>query len=452
MSVRHDSPQVLVVGAGIAGLTAAFRLQQAGISATVLERSDYAGGRIRTTDHDGFRIDRAASALFSCFSEIVPLISDAGLADEAIPCSDLAGIVQADRTVRFRTSSRLATPLLRSLPPRAIVPLLQLALRSVRHGRHLDWTVTPAAAALDTTDTRSLSRSQSRDLAEGILDPLIRGFTVQETDDVSSAQMYFVLAKLLGTRWLNARNGMRFLPEGLARQLDVRLSTEVTSIVEGAHGVTVTARPLSGPGPEQTLDAQAVVVTAPPPQALPLLPGISAQRRDLLARLRHIPAVVVHLGLDRPPQGEPAAWLVLQREHHGALDNVILDHNKAPGRVPPGRGLISLYWNGSWSGDHLDDDNEQLTAYGMQAADRLFPGISDQVRMAEVSRWPYALGSYPTGIFPLLQQIAQCEPRSRIRLAGDFLGMCAATNTAAATGAKAAGEIIGLLHPEKQPS
>jgi protoporphyrinogen/coproporphyrinogen III oxidase len=436
------SPEVVVVGAGIAGLTAAFRLQQAGLKVTVLERAECVGGRVRTTDHDGFRIDRGASVLFTCYDEIVSLIADAGLTHQVLECSDLAGIVKADRTVRFHTASRLGLPLVRSLPPRALLPLLRLSAATARNSGRLDWKVTPAAVRLDTADVRNETRRRSADLAEGVLDPLIRGFTMRETDEVSSVQMYFVLTKLLGTRWLNSGNGMRFLPEGLARQLDVRTLTEVTGIVEGSRGVTVTARPARGP--ELVLEAEAVVVATPPPQALPLLPAAGRERRELLAAFKHIPAVVVHLGLDRPPR-EPAAWLSLQREHYGALNSVVLEHHKAPERVPPGRGLVSFYWHGDWSAEHFADDDEQLVKHGMQEADRLFPGISDQACLAQVSRWPFALGAYPTGTFPLLRRFASCEPHSRIRFASDFLGVCGATNTSAVMGAKAAEEIVARL-------
>ena len=50
--------EVIVVGAGLAGLCAALRLVEAGVQVEVLEASDEVGGRVRTDVVDGLRLDR----------------------------------------------------------------------------------------------------------------------------------------------------------------------------------------------------------------------------------------------------------------------------------------------------------------------------------------------------------------------------------------------------------
>ena len=52
------NPDVIVIGAGLAGLTCARRLQEAGRDCLVLEAADAVGGRIRTERFDGFLLDR----------------------------------------------------------------------------------------------------------------------------------------------------------------------------------------------------------------------------------------------------------------------------------------------------------------------------------------------------------------------------------------------------------
>ena len=54
----HASAQVVVVGAGIAGLNAAHHLTEAGLDVVVVEASDRVGGRIQTDEVDGFLLDR----------------------------------------------------------------------------------------------------------------------------------------------------------------------------------------------------------------------------------------------------------------------------------------------------------------------------------------------------------------------------------------------------------
>ena len=55
--------EVVVVGAGLAGLSAAVRLQAAGCDVHVLESSDSVGGRLRTERVDGFVVDRGFQVL-----------------------------------------------------------------------------------------------------------------------------------------------------------------------------------------------------------------------------------------------------------------------------------------------------------------------------------------------------------------------------------------------------
>ncbi len=61
---------VLVIGAGLAGLSAALTLQKNGCEVTVLEATDRAGGRVATDEIDGFILDRGFQLINANYSEI----------------------------------------------------------------------------------------------------------------------------------------------------------------------------------------------------------------------------------------------------------------------------------------------------------------------------------------------------------------------------------------------
>ena len=61
---------VIIVGAGMAGLTCARALQRAGVQTTVLEASDGVGGRVRTDLVDGYRLDRGFQVLFDAYPAV----------------------------------------------------------------------------------------------------------------------------------------------------------------------------------------------------------------------------------------------------------------------------------------------------------------------------------------------------------------------------------------------
>jgi phytoene dehydrogenase-like protein len=64
-----STPDVLIIGAGLAGLACARHLADAGVSFQVIEASDGIGGRVRTDEFDGFLLDRGFQVLLTAYPE-----------------------------------------------------------------------------------------------------------------------------------------------------------------------------------------------------------------------------------------------------------------------------------------------------------------------------------------------------------------------------------------------
>jgi len=67
--MKHSTPHVLIIGAGLAGLACARRLTQSDFTCTVLEASDGVGGRVRTDRVDGFQLDRGFQIFLTGYPE-----------------------------------------------------------------------------------------------------------------------------------------------------------------------------------------------------------------------------------------------------------------------------------------------------------------------------------------------------------------------------------------------
>ncbi|NJN33509.1 MAG: FAD-dependent oxidoreductase [Saprospiraceae bacterium] len=76
---------IVIIGAGIAGLTCAKYLKDKGIEALILEASDAVGGRVRTDLVNGFQMDRGFQVLLTSYSEANKLLNFNALNFKKIP-------------------------------------------------------------------------------------------------------------------------------------------------------------------------------------------------------------------------------------------------------------------------------------------------------------------------------------------------------------------------------
>ena len=71
MAQQYD---VVIIGAGIAGLCAALQLQNEGLNVKIYDAADAAGGRVRTDKQDGFLLDRGFQVLLTAYPEATRLL------------------------------------------------------------------------------------------------------------------------------------------------------------------------------------------------------------------------------------------------------------------------------------------------------------------------------------------------------------------------------------------
>ena len=65
---------VLIIGAGLSGLTCAVRLHEAGVPVQLIEASDGVGGRVRTDRVNGFLLDRGFQVYLSAYPQAGELL------------------------------------------------------------------------------------------------------------------------------------------------------------------------------------------------------------------------------------------------------------------------------------------------------------------------------------------------------------------------------------------
>lgn len=336
------------------------------------------------------------------------------------------------------------------LSARAKSRVLPVAVDVLRAGKRLSWSDPAQAAAWDGETVREYAdrRMRSPEVLETLIDPLCAAMALVGPEDMSSVDLLAYARNVFGSRFFNSPTGVQFLPDGLARRLTVHTCARVTGVEERPTGITVTWNRVGEP--ERTETASGCVIAVQAPDIPALYPQLGLVQREIIGAVGYSIGIGVHFGLTNPPS-EPSAFVCQARQDDPDMHLAILDHNKAPGRVPEGAGLISTFWRHPWGQAHWDDIDDQLIEAALPAFATMFPGVERSIRFAHVQRWRHALLRTPPGRYGSLARFhAETGPMRRVQFAGDWLA-ASSTNSAIATGDRAAARlgfaITGLANP-----
>ena len=335
-SATLPDADVLVVGAGLAGLAAARHLTAHGLTVVVLEASDGVGGRVRSEVVDGVTVDRGFQLLNPGYPEASRVLDLAALRLRSfVPGVMLAGrggrhvVADPRRAPGALLSSALHTPGTRREQVRFAAYVARLGLGDGQRVR----------AAPDTTVGEAYSSFGA--ITEQVLAPFLAGVLFDDTLTTSRRFVDLLLRSFaLGTPAVPAR-GMQAMPDQLAAGLDVRLRTPVRAVTR----TTVTTDDL-------TLHARAVVVATDPDAAARLLPGLRVPTMRSGTTWWHLadaPGAAITSG---------KALLVVDPDRRGPVVNTVAVSNAAPSYAVRGRALVASTVLGA--GDGPDDERAVL--------------------------------------------------------------------------------------------
>ncbi|WP_329071738.1 NAD(P)/FAD-dependent oxidoreductase [Streptomyces sp. NBC_01429] len=319
---RGSRSDVIVIGAGLAGLACATDLCAAGRTVQVLEASDGVGGRMRTDRRDGFLLDRG----FQVFNTSYPQVKQRLRLPELRLCPFTPGVLVHGATGRRRFIDPTRRPgAAKDLLPGRLASGRDLLALSVLSARDLFGPVSAIRRGADrTTRTALADAGISDELTETFLRPFLAGVFLDDDLETSSRFFHLVWRGMLrGTQCLPAE-GIGAVPGRLAERLPpgtVRPGTPVEALTD--TGV------LLADGTERA--AGAVVVATGPAAAARLLPGLEVPATRTVTTYYHaMPSA-------ESPLREPA---LLIDERRRLLNTCVLSE-VAPSYAPVGRALVS---------------------------------------------------------------------------------------------------------------
>ncbi|MDX3358121.1 NAD(P)/FAD-dependent oxidoreductase [Streptomyces sp. ME02-6978.2a] len=415
MSATPKTTDVLVVGAGAAGLACARDLAAAGRSVRVLEASDDVGGRMRTDRVDGFLVDRG----FHVFNTSYPQVKQRlRLRDLRLRPFTPGVLVHTDRG-----RLRLTDP---SRDPRSVAGLLRGRLAGPRDLRALGTLsardmLGPRSrierAEDRTTRTALASAGFSEEFVERFFRPFLSGIFLEDRLETSSRFFHLVWRSMLrGTLCLPAE-GIGAVPEALVKALpadSVLLDTAVALLtdegVQTNHG--------------DVLPARAVVVATGKGPASALLPGLDVPAGRIVTTYYHV--------APRPPLAEPT----LLTDTHMRFLNTCVVSEVAPTYAPPGHVLIAT----SVLGEDTPEARRTVTA------------ALEEVYESDTAGWDLLTARTVRDALPAMPPPQPLSRTSRVAPGRYVCGDHRATGSlegALASGARAAREVLEDLRARR---
>ncbi len=387
---------VLIVGAGLTGLTAALHLRERGLSVRLLEATGRVGGRVKTDRVDGYLLDRGFQVLLTQYPETKALLDYDAL--------DLKAFAPGAMVLNLQGKHEVVDP---GRVPTAAFKTLAAPVGSLTDKLRMLWLKKrlqgmSVNAIFEQPEISTLAAIQQYGFSERMLrnffQPFLAGIFLEKGLITSRREFDFVFKMFSEGDTAVPAQGMEEIPRQLAAQLpaDAVLFNKPVRSVSEQTVTTDTGETFSAP--------QIVVATEPTSFVSRYFPGGKKE-------LGYQSTTQVYLTADTPPFTKPLIAInALQRR---LVNNICVINQVAPDYAPPGKYLLSAAIVGE-----VDDSDQVLTE---RIREEMAPWFGENTRSwqhLKTYRIRYALPSQERVVHNLLPQRSQL--RDGLFAAGDY--------------------------------
>lgn len=409
---------VVIIGGGIAGLSAAYDLARGGIPHTLFEKAPRLGGVIETRHQDGCVLECGPDSFISSKPEMLALIKELGLEGEVIGSND------HQRTTHILKGGKLV-PLpegVMMIVPSKVMPMLKSNLlgwgakmrmgfellqrprtnpdRSVadfvldHFGQEtLDYLAEPLLSGVYGGDPKFLSvnsvlpRFVEMERTKGSLGKAVMGAKHPPAPKTSANGTG---PKGATSLFRTVAGGLGSIIDALAGYANVKHAT-VDAIERNGENFRVRAG-------GEWVDATAVIVAAPGPQAVPLIQGIDPELARIVGTIPYSSSSLVSLVFDQAKfDGQRAGFgFLIPKKERKRMAAATFVGTKFAHRAPNDRILLRCFFGGIGDEAILTESDDSMVAIAREELKEIL-GLTTPPLFSTVSRWPQSMAQYNVG-------------------------------------------------------
>ncbi|PWV45003.1 protoporphyrinogen oxidase [Chitinophaga sp. S165] len=425
-----NTQPVIIAGAGIAGLSIAYELQQKGIPYEIMEAGTRAGGLMKSLHIDGYELDAGPNSL-AASPELMAYIHQLGLQDQVLEASAASKNRFLVKNDQLYVVSPNPVEILKSnyVSGSAKWRLFTERFRKAQ----------PPAG--EESVTSFITRRFGREISEYLFEPILSGIYAGNPDLMSITEVLPMLPQwekkygsvtkglmanknaMGGRKIIAFKGGNAVLTEKLLSVLTgkVRFNCAITGVTRGASDYIVQYNENGHTG---MLNAERVIFATPAYSTAVAVQGLDASLASQLNDIPYPRMGVLHLGFgpearEKAPAGFGFLVPHASRKHFlGAICNAAI----FPSRVPKGKTLFTVFVGGARQEQLFDQLGAEKLQQTVVKELMALLGLRTPPEMQHFSQWNRAIPQLNVGYAQLRQQIRFFEQRyPGIRLAGNYV-------------------------------
>ncbi len=422
--------EVIIIGAGISGLTTAFLLKKAGLNVTVLEFQDEVGGTMKSKRINGFLVEFGPNSALETTPLLKQIVDEVGISNEMVYANEASNKRYILRSGKLHQipmkppeffKSKLWSwrgklrVMLEPFHSRAKNPtgdpfweetLAQFVRRRLGQ-EFLDYTINPFVAGVYAGDPEKLGVKSAfprlyalEEKYGGLIAGTIKGAKERKKREEKSK----VTAKMF-----SFINGMGTLPKAIANYLgsSIILNAKVKSVKKSGDKFLIE---FEKEGRVETLSTEVVVISTPAYATAEIIKELSEELSQALKKIYYPPVTEVVFGYKKEQVGiEPDGFgfLIPEKENRKIL-GTLWNSTIFPQRAPEGYVEFTTFVGGTRQPElALKSDDELVKIVSDELKDIM--KVSGEPEFVWISRWEKAIPQYNVGHLKIMDQIEKFE-------------------------------------------